>query len=67
MIGSALSLVDPRIGSIAGLVGTIISWVVWLLVSLGIANARGKSAIWGVLLFLPCTAPIALIYLALSK
>lgn len=67
MIGSALSLVDPSIGSIAGLVGTIISLVVWLLVSLGIANARGKSAIWGVLLFLPCTSPIALIYLALSK
>ena len=67
MIGSALSMVDPTIGSIAGLVGTIISLIVWLLVSLGIANARGKSAVWGILLFLPCTSPIALIYLALSK
>jgi hypothetical protein len=67
MLASALTLVDPSIASIASLVGFVVSMIAWLLVSLGIANARDKSAVWGVLLFLPCTSPIALIYLALSK
>jgi len=45
----------------------IVAMVAWLLVNLGIARARGKSGIWGVLLFIPCTNPIALGYLGLSK
>jgi len=45
----------------------IVAIVVTLLVCLGIARERGKSGIWGVLLFIPCTSPIALGYLGLSK
>lgn len=45
----------------------LIPAVAWLFVSLGIARARGKSAVWGVLLFLPCTNLIALAYLGLSS
>jgi tetratricopeptide (TPR) repeat protein len=67
ILASALTLVDPSIASIASIVGFVVSMIAWLLVSLGIASARNKSAVWGVLLFLPCTSPIALIYLALSK
>ncbi len=48
-------------------VSFLVSIVAWFLVNLGIARARGKSAIWGVLLFIPCTNPIALGYLGLSK
>ncbi len=49
------------------LITGIVAIVAWLLVNLGIARARGKSGIWGVLLFIPCTNPIALGYLGLSK
>jgi len=45
----------------------IVAMVAWLLVNLGIARVRGKSVIWGVLLFIPCTNPIALGYLGLSR
>jgi uncharacterized membrane protein YhaH (DUF805 family) len=45
----------------------IVAVVATLLVCLGIARERGKSGIWGVLLFIPCTSPIALAYLGLSK
>ena len=45
----------------------IVAVVATLLVCLGIARERGKSGIWGVLLFIPCTSPIALGYLGLSK
>jgi tetratricopeptide (TPR) repeat protein len=45
----------------------IVAIVATLLVCLGIARERGKSGIWGVLLFIPCTSPIALGYLGLSK
>ena len=48
-------------------VAVLVGIVAWLLVNLGIAAARGKSGIWGVLLFVPCTNPIALAYLGLSK
>jgi tetratricopeptide (TPR) repeat protein len=48
-------------------ISLIVLAVASLLICLGIARARGKSAIWGVLLFIPCTAPIALAYLGLSK
>jgi tetratricopeptide (TPR) repeat protein len=49
------------------LLTVIVAVVAWLLVCLGIARERGKSGIWGVLLFIPCTSPIALGYLGLSK
>jgi Tfp pilus assembly protein PilF len=67
LVASGLGLVDPTIGSIATLVAGLICLVAWLLVSIGIAKARGKSVVWGILLFLPCTTLIALGYLGLSK
>lgn len=45
----------------------LVNIVLYFLVSLGIAQARGKGTLWGVLLFFPCTTPIALIYLAVTK
>jgi hypothetical protein len=45
----------------------LVDIVIWLLVSLGVARQRGKSALWGVLFFIPCTNPIALAYLGLSR
>jgi tetratricopeptide (TPR) repeat protein len=53
--------------AVLGIIFLLAAVVAWLLVNLGIARARGKSAIWGVLLFIPCTNPIALAYLGLSK
>ncbi len=41
--------------------------IMYFIVCLGIANARGKSAIWGVLMYLPPTRPIALAYLGLTR
>jgi Flp pilus assembly protein TadD len=58
---------DPTIIQIVGLVSSLISLVWWLLASIGMAKARGKGIIWGILTFLPCTSPIGLIYLAVSK
>jgi len=65
-----VAFVDPTGGIIvAVVVGAMILVTIaaWLLVSIGIAQARGKSVIWGILLFIPCTNPIALAYLGLSK
>jgi tetratricopeptide (TPR) repeat protein len=61
---------DPTEGIIVGVLTLLVSLaplVMWLFVSLGIASARGKSAVWGVLLFIPCTSFIGLAYLGLSK
>jgi tetratricopeptide (TPR) repeat protein len=60
-------LIDPSVASIVGLVTMLLAFVAWLFVSLGIAQSRGKSAVWGILFWLPCTHPIALLYLGLSK
>ncbi len=65
-----LGSVDPTDGIIVMALTVLVSLVclaAWLFVDLGIADARGKSVIWGVLLFIPCTNPIALAYLGLSK
>jgi len=65
-----LATVDPTGGTIVGVLGLALalgSLVAWFFISLGIAAARGKSTLWGVLLFIPCTSPIALGYLGLSK
>ncbi len=64
-----LAPMDPTGGILLGclmVVLILVPMVAWLFVSLGIARARGKSAVWGVLLFLPCTNIIALAYLGLS-
>ncbi len=66
-IGSALGFVDQTVGTYASLAGSVVVMIASLLIALGIANARGKSVVWGILLFLPCTSIIALPYLALSK
>ncbi len=64
---------DPTGGTIVQILAAIIIliWaVVILFVCIGIARARGKSVIWGILLFLfPCVLPglIALAYLGLSE
>lgn len=41
--------------------------IVWLLICIGIARERGKSVLWGILMFIPCTQPIGMGYLALSR
>ena len=64
-----LAPMDPTGGILMGclmVVLILVPMVAWLFVSLGIARARGKSAVWGILLFLPCTNIIALAYLGLS-
>jgi tetratricopeptide (TPR) repeat protein len=64
---------DPTGGTIVQILAAIILliWaVVILFICIGIARARGKSVIWGILLFLfPCVLPglIALAYLGLSE
>lgn len=65
-----LAAVDPTDGMIPlALTGiaTLVSVVAWLFICIGISKARGKSVIWGILMFIPCTNPIALGYLGLSK
>ncbi len=49
------------------LIVPLINIILYLIVCIGIARARNKSALWGILLFIPCTAPLALLYLALTK
>lgn len=66
-IGGALGFIDPSLAVIGSGVGFLLFFIVTIFVCLGIASARNKSALWGILLALPCTQPIALIYLALSK
>ncbi len=65
-----LAAADPTGGilplALSG-IAALVSIVAWLFICLGIAQARGKSVIWGVLLFIPCTNPIALGYLGLSR
>jgi tetratricopeptide (TPR) repeat protein len=45
----------------------LVNIVVFLVVSVGIARRRGKSVLWGILMFIPCTTLIALGYLGLSR
>jgi Tfp pilus assembly protein PilF len=62
--------IDPT-GGIIVLVLSILcglaAAVAYLLICLGVAAARGKSVVWGILQFIPCTSPIAFGYLGLSK
>jgi tetratricopeptide (TPR) repeat protein len=62
--------IDPTGGIITLVLAAIfvlVAIVAWLLVWTAIAAERGKSAIWGVLAWIPCTSPISLGYLGLSK
>ena len=63
--------IDPSGGLIIMILSGLIllAWAVAIFfICIGIARARGKSAFWGVLLFIPCgiTSLIALAYLGLS-
>lgn len=65
-----LSAIDPTGGILALALSALFglgSAAVYLFVCLGIASARGKSALWGILTFIPCTSPIGLGYLGLSR
>jgi len=65
-----LAMIDPTGGIIATIlmIGLfLVSAAAWVMVNIGIARARGKSIVWGILLLIPCTSPIALGYLGLSK
>jgi tetratricopeptide (TPR) repeat protein len=65
-----VAFADPTGGIIVGVLAVaivLVTIVAWLLLSIGIARARRKSVIWGILLFIPCTNPIALAYLGLSR
>lgn len=73
VVASVLALlqgIDPT-GGIIVLVLSVLCGLAaaaaYLFVCLGIAAARGKSVVWGILLFIPCTSPVALGYLGLSK
>lgn len=45
----------------------LVNIIIFALVSFGIARERRKSAFWGLLFFIPCTHPLALLYLGLSR
>lgn len=65
-----LAAIDPTGGIIAVILTVLLvllSIAAWVLVNIGIAQARGKSIVWGILLVIPCTSLIALGYLGLSK
>lgn len=70
ILAGAVSMIDPTGGIIPTVlfaIGILVTVVAGLFVCLGIASARGKSIVWGILLFIPCTSFIALLYLGLSK
>ncbi|MCA1959988.1 MAG: tetratricopeptide repeat protein [Desulfomonile sp.] len=70
LLGIALTPVGLLPEDIAGMVSGVLSLIAAVLmlpIFLGIASARGKSAIWGILAWLPCTHPIGMIYLGLSR
>jgi tetratricopeptide (TPR) repeat protein len=70
MVFTPLAAFDPTGGIIVMILAAVCGLaaaVAYLLVCLGIASARGKSVVWGILFFIPCTSPIALAYLGLSK
>ncbi len=45
----------------------IVQIYAWFRISFGIANSMNASTLWGVLTFIPCTNPIAMIYFAFIK
>ncbi|HMK37085.1 MAG TPA: tetratricopeptide repeat protein [Desulfomonilaceae bacterium] len=67
IVAPVLGFVDPTVGSLFSVAASLASLVAWFFISLGIAAARGKSMVWGILLFLPCTSLVALGYLGLSE
>ncbi len=49
------------------LISLVVVVVAWWKISMGMAEAVGATQLWGILMFIPCTSPIALIYFALMK
>ncbi len=45
----------------------VVNILIALLIWLGIARERRKSALWGILAFLPCTTPLGMAYLAFTR
>jgi tetratricopeptide (TPR) repeat protein len=65
-----LASVDPTEGIAVGVLTLLVFLVpaiAYLFIWTGIARARGKSAVWGVLTWIPCTNPIGMAYLGLSR
>jgi tetratricopeptide (TPR) repeat protein len=63
-------VIDPTGGTLVAVLAVVLALVSiypYIVINLGIAQARGKSILWGILLILPCTNVIALGYLGLSK
>lgn len=61
---------DPTGGiivAVLALVVVLVPLAAWLFVCTAMAAQRGKSVAWGILTFIPCTSPIGLAYLGLSK
>ncbi len=65
-----LAPMDPTEGilpAVLAIVFLLVPVIAYLAVCLGIARMRGKSAVWGILLWIPCTSIFALAYLGLSR
>ncbi len=62
--------IDPTGGILVGvlsLVLVLVSLAAWFFICTAMAAQRGKSLVWGILTFIPCTSVIGLGYLGLSK
>jgi tetratricopeptide (TPR) repeat protein len=65
-----LASVDPTEGILVTVLTALLFLVpaiAYLFICTGIARARGKSPVWGFLMWLPCTSPIGMAYLGLSR
>lgn len=65
-----MSSFDPTGGILFGvlaLVLVLVPLLAYLFVCTAMAAQRGKSVIWGILTWFPCTSPLGLAYLGLSK
>ena len=61
---------DPTGGYLPMVIAAIvllIPLIAWLMICIGMARMRGKSPIWGVLCWIPCTSIFGFLYLGLSK
>lgn len=60
-------LLPDSVASIVSGLASLVAIVLLLPIFLGIAAARGKAALWAILAWLPCTHPIGMAYLGLSR
>lgn len=67
MWGLPLAGIGPDLMQAVSAAMGLVSLVIWVLIWIGVAQARQKAVIWGILAGIPCTAIIAVPYLALSK